>query len=137
MAKDAVPRWEFFIADRPHAEEIDEHGRRQCFSQISQAEALAMPGDVIISPEVAEVHALPAGTAQCMFVGHMRSKLMTTATSAVIIIQSLTTARHTQGGNACDGVRPTFRALHLIIDFCENFAAPGTLGVWCGVCPNV
>ena len=59
MAKDAVPRWELFIADRPHAEELDGNGRRQPFCQISQAEALAMPGDVILSPEVAEVLLCP------------------------------------------------------------------------------
>ena len=59
MAKDAVPRWEIFIADRPHAEGLDAHGRRQPFDQIAQAEALAMPGDVIVSQEVAEVSSMP------------------------------------------------------------------------------
>lgn len=54
-SKDALPRWELFVADRPHAEELDEQGRRQPFLQIAQAEALAVPGDVIMSPEVAEV----------------------------------------------------------------------------------
>ena len=58
LARDAVPRWEFFIADCPHAEPLDDRGRRQPFDQIAQSEALAMPGDVIVSQEVAEVRIL-------------------------------------------------------------------------------
>lgn len=39
----------------PHAEGSGQDGRRQPFAQISQAESLASPGDVIVSREVAEV----------------------------------------------------------------------------------
>lgn len=48
-----VRRWEFFIADRPHAPAIDATGRRQPFAQIQAAEKLAAPCDAVISTEVA------------------------------------------------------------------------------------
>ena len=47
-----VPRWEFFIGDRPHAPQRDKGSRRQPIEQIGTAEAFANPGDVILSPEV-------------------------------------------------------------------------------------
>ena len=47
-----VPRWEFFIGDRPHAPPRDKGSRRQPIEQIGTAETYANPGDVILSPEV-------------------------------------------------------------------------------------
>ena len=47
-----VPRWEFFIGDRPHAPQRDKGSRRQPIEQIGTAETYANPGDVILSPEV-------------------------------------------------------------------------------------
>ena len=38
----AVPSWEFFIADRPHAPPVD--GRRQPFVQIADADRLVRSG---------------------------------------------------------------------------------------------
>lgn len=58
LEQDAVPRWEFFIGDSPHSEGLGPNNRRQPFDQISQSESLAMPGDVIVSREVAEVGVL-------------------------------------------------------------------------------
>ncbi|KAL3159729.1 hypothetical protein ABBQ38_010135 [Trebouxia sp. C0009 RCD-2024] len=52
-----VPRWEFFIGDRPHHPGPDKHGRRPPIAQIGSAEQYAQAGDVILSPEVAEVTA--------------------------------------------------------------------------------
>ncbi|KAL0052814.1 hypothetical protein WJX82_008196 [Trebouxia sp. C0006] len=52
-----VPRWEFFIGDRPHHPGPDKHGRRPPIAQIGSAEQYAQAGDVILSPEVAAVAA--------------------------------------------------------------------------------
>jgi len=40
----AVPRWEFFIGDRPHAARSDATGARQPMAQISDADRCAAAG---------------------------------------------------------------------------------------------
>lgn len=47
-----VPRWEFFIGDRPHVPELDSEGKRQPLTQIAEVDVHANPGDVILSWEV-------------------------------------------------------------------------------------
>ena len=50
-----MPRWELFMGDRPHCLGPDEQGLRPPIQQIALAESSALPGDVILSREAAEV----------------------------------------------------------------------------------
>ena len=66
-----VPRWELFMGDRPHCMGPDEQGLRPPIQQIALAESSALPGDVILSREVAEVRALSLYTSPslCLSLG--------------------------------------------------------------------
>ncbi|KAG2496536.1 hypothetical protein HYH03_005360 [Edaphochlamys debaryana] len=50
-----VPRWEFFIGDRPLAPELDSNQRRRCISQVAAIEDQATAGSVVASAEVVEL----------------------------------------------------------------------------------
>ncbi|KAG2432750.1 hypothetical protein HYH02_012884 [Chlamydomonas schloesseri] len=50
-----VPRWEFFIGDRPLAPLLDVNQRRRCVSQVAAIEDQATAGSVVASIEVVEL----------------------------------------------------------------------------------
>ncbi|GFR48148.1 hypothetical protein Agub_g9980 [Astrephomene gubernaculifera] len=50
-----VPRWEFFIGDRPLAPLLDANQRRRCVSQVAVIEDQASAGSVVASSEVMEL----------------------------------------------------------------------------------
>ncbi|EFJ50372.1 hypothetical protein VOLCADRAFT_116897 [Volvox carteri f. nagariensis] len=50
-----VPRWEFFIGDRPLAPLLDANQRRRCISQVAAIEDQARAGSVVASIEVVEL----------------------------------------------------------------------------------
>ncbi|MEW5303002.1 MAG: hypothetical protein WDW36_005735 [Sanguina aurantia] len=50
--KERIPRWEFFIGDRPLAPLIDSEGRRGCINQLAEIEKHADAADVVASHEV-------------------------------------------------------------------------------------
>jgi hypothetical protein len=49
-----IPRWEYFIGDRPHAKEYDADNKRQPIAQIAAVEHHAGAQEVILSSEVME-----------------------------------------------------------------------------------
>jgi len=50
-----VPRWEFFIGDRPLAPHMDRHKRRGCIAQIAAIEDFSDSGTVVLSREVLDL----------------------------------------------------------------------------------
>lgn len=61
-----LPRWEFFLGDRPH-QLVDEDGNRPTIQQISLIEGHADPGDLIVSREVTEVRQCTFCTVSMLF----------------------------------------------------------------------
>lgn len=47
-----VPRWEYFIGDRPLAPLVDQFNRRRCIAQLAAIEDQADAGEVVVSKEV-------------------------------------------------------------------------------------
>ena len=43
-SEDSVPRWEFFMGDRPHAPATDAQGRRQPMVQLAAADRIVQSG---------------------------------------------------------------------------------------------
>lgn len=54
QALNQLPRWEFFLGDRPH-QQVDEDGNRPTIQQITLIENHAISGDLIVSREVTAV----------------------------------------------------------------------------------
>jgi hypothetical protein len=45
-SEDSVPRWEFFMGDRPHAPAVDAHGKHQPMVQLAAADCIVQSGSL-------------------------------------------------------------------------------------------
>jgi hypothetical protein len=61
-----VPRWEYFIGDRPLAPNVDAHQRRGCIAQLAAIEDHSEAGIVVLSREVIDLVQVCVCVCVCM-----------------------------------------------------------------------